>query len=388
MRPLMAYAGDDLLDMTFRLAFAEHPELFTGRGRTADYRYTFTLTEPPTVQLRVPTRARPENMTIAVPNVDVVITTGGTAVPLSCSATATGTLLVRAGVLVVDGLQVTMNAGILSALAQQAMDQGVLPGVRAALRSVPIPQLNDAFGDGLDARVREGEVVAGPVLRIGARMGTRGMPDADDLPMADRPALVDDGAPSARMAAMVCAAAVNALLDEHTPRLRHTERRILANAAGVRASFSATTPTLRIVNGAGTATTRISTTLSAGINIPFFGWRWGSVAVPDVVVAVAHTLVAAGSNADVRLGQVSAINVVLDLPGWLGPVAGAIRGAVNGIANAFRGVINTIINGRRITVYQLPDVLPGTHLPARLTFVAGGLRYVGGSLRTIIRVRA
>jgi hypothetical protein len=389
----MAFGGTNILDMALREGQARFPNLFRGRGNGPNKSsYSFAVNDVPTAQLMSATGRTP-NVAIDLGQVAVTIQIGTRTVFNSTMAmTARGRFGIANGVLSITSVAITVGAtGGLTPVIQQIINNQVVPAVQRMVSAIPIPQLQDIFGDGLSAEVRSGGVTTGasPSLEVDARItGRTGDANADMLPAADRAALRSGSATDARVGGMVSSAAANVLIARLTPALSYPFDRTVNNAAGIRGTVSATTPRLRIVNGVATATTTVSVSLRAGINVPFVGWRFVDVPVPTVTVAVTNRLRADGRNGLVVLTNVASISVNISLPGLLSPVGTLIRNAVNAVIGLFRGNISAAIAGTTIPVFQLPTRIPGMSIPATLSFATGGLTYSGSSIRAVVRVRA
>ena len=324
MGPLMAFGGTNILDMALREGQARFPNLFRGGGNgPKPSSYTFAVNDVPTAQLMSATGRTP-NVSIDLGQVAVTVRMGTTTVfNRTIAMTARGRFGIANGVLSITSVAITIGAtGVLTPVIQQIINNQVVPAVQRMVSAIPIPQLQDIFGDGLSAEVRSGSVTTGasPSLQVDARItGRTGDANADMLPAADRAALRSGSATDARVGGMVSSAAANVLIARLTPTLSYPFDRTVNNAAGIRGTVSATTPRLRIVNGVATATTTISVSLRAGINVPVFGWRFVGIPVPTVTVGVTNRLRADGRNGLVVLTNVASISVNISLPGLLSP---------------------------------------------------------------------
>ncbi|MBL8896915.1 MAG: hypothetical protein JNM84_04780 [Planctomycetes bacterium] len=391
MAPLLAYAGNNLMNLVTSKVYAAERRLFKGSGTSGGLNYTYDVTEAPIAKL-VHGSAR-HNLEFDLKK--VAITAKGTLLDFqrTLRMKATGRLAIVAGALTLTGLEVTTNStSALDQLVVGIIQSQIQPKIATALASIPIPQLNDIFSTGLSAAPREGGVIRGPALEVQARVtGKNGLASAD-APTAASIRLLNDGtATDAKMIGVVSEDAIQALIKALVPPLSHAFDEIRTKgefSAGIKGTIKATTPLLRIRNGVGEATTTISfSKLKGGIQVPLLGWTWVSLPAPTIKAAITHSLSASGNEVLVKLTGVRSLRVSLNWPAVLRPVEVVLGALLNSVLTLFRGKISAAVAGRKLELFQLPPKVPGTNINATLSFASGGLAYFKSSVQAIVRIR-
>jgi hypothetical protein len=391
MDAMMAYGGNDLMNVAMAIAYATRRDAFEGSGASRGVAYAFDVADVPVVRL-VPDE-QGHNVAIDLKRVRIEVRGGVINVARTLALQATGTLALSEGRLSLTGLRVTTSAkGVLDRVVVGLIDSRIVPRIAAALGAVPIPQLTHVFGRDLAAALGTVEVIDGPALRAGARIV-----DRPDVAAADPPSPVDvdalngEGGGSALLIAMASGGALNVLMQALVPPIAHAfDRRGGASrfGAGIRGVIRATTPALDVRDGRGTATTTVSFAgLQGGIRLPVKGWTWVRLPSPTTEVAIAHTLSATGDRGLITLTSVERIGVSLSWPRVLAPVETIVRGLLNGTLSRFRGQIDEAVSGRAFALFELPATVPGTGMAADVSFAPDGLSYHEGSVRAVVRVR-
>ncbi len=389
MECMMVYAGNDLLNMVIRKAYAAHRNDFMGSGSASGLNYTFDVIEPPIGRLVAGVVTH--NLEV---DLKVNLQTSGNLNFQDCvELKATGKLMISGGMLSLTGMQLQpISAGIPAAIVAAVVNRQVIPSINAALINIPVPQLTNLFGSGLAASPKTGAVINGPALEVGARItGQTGIAAADSPAPATLAALNSSNASNALIIAMVSSAAVNVLSKKMLPPLSYAfDRRATAAGfgAGIKGTIKATHPILTVTGGNGTIKTTISfSNLKGGIKAPMVSWKWVSLTVPDFKVVVQHTLGAVDSKGVITLTGLASINVSLSWPFVLNPVEALVEDMLDKILKLFKGQIESAITGKKFVLFELPPDIPGTGLDSTLSFdPSGGVRYFNSSVQALVRV--
>jgi hypothetical protein len=391
MEPMMAYSGNDLMNMVVSKTYTSQRNKFKGAGSSNGIAFTFDVTETPVAKLL--TGVATHNVEI---DLKVAITAKGGSIDFNRSVTmrAIGKLAVVRSVLSLTDISVrTTSTNIVDQLVIGIVDSQIIPRIRAELRGIPIPQLTNLFGTGLSARLHNGTVISGPALQVGARLiGKSGIGAADAPTSANIAALNAGSSASALVVGMVSSSAVNELLKRVPPVSHGFDQRASAAGfgAGIKGTIKATTPVLTVSNGTGEVTITVSlSNLRAGIDTPLTNWDWLSLPggpSARVRVVVKHTLSTSGRAGVITLTGVDNIKLALNWPNALKPVEGLLVGLLNGVLSLFHSRISNAVKGMKFAPFDLPTTIPGTNWDARLSFDNSGLRYVGSSVRALIRI--
>jgi hypothetical protein len=400
-QPMTGYAGNDILNMALRLVYQREPQRFRGSGSVAaqGLQYTYQVTAAPTAVLGPGASGAPaHNLQFRMSAVRVVVTRtsdGRTLYDVTYPMTAYVMLGLSGGRVSISSLSITVSGGG-DAVLQQVINSFVVPSLRTSLNSIALPQAANIFGTGLSASVQAANVVpAGGgqhALRVGAAFaGRTGIGAADAPGPADLARLNGGSATNAAMLGLVSAGAVNALVSTAVGPITDTfDKRAskLGFGAGIKGTIRASTPVIAISRGLGSAKTKVSISLEAGIRVPLKGWTWVKVPVPDANVVVDMRLMTPNTRTGaVELTGVQSIKVNINWPSVLRPVGDLLEGLINGVLTLFRGKISAAVRGKRFNLFELPTTIPGTGIPATLSFAAGGLSFFGGSVRGLITVR-
>lgn len=393
MECMMAYGGNNILDLTLSKVYQKYPAQFRGSGTASGFNYSFEVTKAPTATLVAGVATH--NIVISLANTKITVTAASGAGPginqvLPFKAKAK--LRIVGGVLSITGLTVFIdNPTGIDALIVAVINAQVVPKLQQTLNGITLPQLDKLFGSSLSPQVRTGQVISGPALEIGARFANvTNLGTADAPPQANITSLNNGTATNALVIGMVSDDAVNKLIKPLIPPLSDTFNKsgsIPGFGAGIKGTIRATTPVLTIVNGVGKAKTTVSVSLQAGIKVPIFGWTWKSIPVPDVEVVVNNALSTSGNKATLTLTGISSLHVELDWPGFLSPVESLVEGMLDAVVNLFKGKINNAVAGKKFDLFTLPSTIPGTSLGATLSFETNGLSYSKGSVKALVRVK-
>jgi len=390
MKSVMAYGGNNLMNMVLARVYSTQRNKFKGVGSSGGLAYTFDVTHVPVAKLV--SNRRTHNLEI---DLTVAISASGGLIQFDNTVTmkATGLLAISQSQLSLSGLNVTTSStNLIDQVVAGVVNTQIVPAISSTLAGIPIPQLTKVLGSSLSAKLQTARVIPGPALEAGASLvGKTGIAPAD-APTVDTIARLNTGtSTNALMSVVVSAGAVNALIKEVVAPLAHTfdERASkLGFGAGIKGTIRATTPVLNVQNGSGNANTSVSFTgLKGGIRVPLKGWTWVSLSAPKTNVVVTNALSGSGSTGLLTLTGVGSIKVVLNWPTLLKPVEALVKGLLNGILSLFRGTISNAVKGRKFELFKLPATIPGTNLAANLSFASGGLAYFKRSVQAVVRIR-
>jgi hypothetical protein len=410
--PLTAWGYNDLLNACLALEFAANPGLFAG-SQSAPALFldcAYAATAAPTVQLGPVGGSTPPaaNLAITLPALDLKFydlqqgTRGALQLEQTCTATIYGALALVGGSLTLTALLAELQSD--DRLGDQLIQRLLNAQLRKSAQTIQLPQLQLVFGSGLRATVQSATVQqtgsSSPYLYLMASLGSASAtaPTGTSTapaphPAAPRPAGAT--ATSGVLYAAVSNAAVNALLPTLMPSPfyynppQQTSDSVLGFAGGARASFTMQVPTVSM-SGSVTATTRVSTNAQVGFVTPFSGWDWISVPVPDVTVTVNAQLGVDGSGkwGLLTLTGIGSPQLVLD--DWPSVVPDEVKDWIQALFSAlvseFVQAASQMVQGIRIPLFQLPNTVPGTSIPASLSFTGPGLQASNGYLLAEIAV--
>jgi hypothetical protein len=390
-QPMMAYGGNNLMNLVVSKVYASQRNRFKGSGRSGGFAYTFDVTETPVAKL-IPNKTT-HNFEIDMKKVAITVKGGIINFDKTLPMKATGKFAINRSQLSLTQLKV--STGSTSAIDQVVVgiiDSQIIPKISTALAGIPIPQLTNVFGSGLSASLQSGNVRSGPALEVGARIAGKGNVGAADTPAAATIASLNNGtAANALMGALVSGGAVNVLMKAGVASLSHAfdERGSKAGfGAGIKGTIRATTPVLGIRNGKGSVSTTISFSgLKGGIRVPIKGWSWVSLPAPKTNVVITNSLSASGRTGTMTLTGVQKLSVSLRWPKVLKPVEAVVKRLLNGILSLFRGKISNAVKGKKFELFTLPSRVPGTNLGASLSFAPRGLTYFKSSVQALVRIR-
>ena len=113
------------------------------------------------------------------------------------------------------------------------------------------------------------------------------------------------------------------------------------------------------------------------------------MSVPDSIAIVDFELETNGPGATLHLTGVEAISVTLgNWPTIFKPVENEIEALLDVVVNAFDGQISQAVNQVHVPLFSLPQSIPGTNIPANLSFAPSGLGFYEGSVQALILVTA
>lgn len=391
MQSMMAYGGNNLMNMVVRKVYASQRNRFKGSGRSGGFAYTFDVTETPVAKL-VPNNTT-HNFEIDMKKVAITVKGGIINFNKTLPMKATGKFAISQSKLSLTQLKITTSStSAIDQVVVGIIDSQVIPKISSALAGIPIPQLTNVFGNGLSARLQSGNVRSGPALAVGARITGKTGVAAADAPAAARIASLNNGtATNARMIAVVSGGAVNVLIKAAVASLAHKfdERGSRAGfGAGIKGTIRATTPVLDIKNGSGKVNTTVSFSgLKGGVRVPIKGWTWVSLPAPKTNVVITNTLSASGRTGIMTLTGVQSLRVSLRWPKVLRPVEAVVKRLLNGILSLFRGKISNAVKGKKFELFALPSSIPGTSLGASLSFASGGLAYIKKSVQALVQIK-
>lgn len=388
MESMMAYGGNNLMNMVLHKVYAAQRNRFKGSGNSSGLAYTYDVTDVPVARLVA--NSTSHNLEIEL---KTAITAKGGIINFAGNLPmkATGKLAISQGRLSLTGIKIvptTTNA--IDRAVISLINSTIVPMISTTLSAIPIPQLTNVFGTGLSASIQTAKVIAGPALEVGARIAGRTGIAAADAP-SNLASLNNGNATNAQLIALVSGAAANELVKAATPALLHNFDKRGSGAgfgAGIKGTIKSSIPVLEVKNGSGNASTTISFTgLKGGIRIPIKGWTWLALPAPNVKVVITHALMSSGNTGIIKLTGVSAISVSFSWPTILKPVEAVLKTLLNGILTLFRGMISNAVSGKKFELFKLPSTIPGTNLGATLSFTAGGLSYFKSSIQAIVQIR-
>jgi hypothetical protein len=390
MEPLMAYGGNNLMNMVVSKTYTAQRDRFKGSGNHSGIAYTFDVKDVPVATLVA--NVATHNLKI---DLSVAVTASGQGVNFNntISVQATGKLAVAQGILSLTAMNLTTtSANVGDQLVISIVKSQIIPRIKAALGGIPIPQLTNLFGSGLSASLRTGAIIAGPALETGARITGRSGIAAADVPTAANISALNGGSSASALAiGIVSSRAVNVLVTALVPRLSISfDERVSAAGfdAGIRGIIRATTPVLTVSNGSAVATTTISfSNLRGGIDTPFTDWYWVSLTAPTARVMIGHKLSTSGRAGVLTLTSVDKIQVSLNSHPALLPAEKLLNGLLADVLKQFRNEISNALKGQKIELFKLPATIPGTNIGATLSFDSNGLGYFGSSVRALVRIQ-
>jgi hypothetical protein len=394
MECMMAYAGNDLMNMVVRRVYAEHRDRFKGNGTISNpfsIDYSYDVTQAPVAKLV--TNIATHNLEIGL-KVTIIAQGGAINFNETLDMKATGKFVISQGLLSLSGINITTTStNVPAVLVTAVLNTQVMPKISGALANIPVPQLTNLFGTSLSASLRSGLVINGPALEVGARITGKTRIAAADAPSpANITSLNNSAATDAMVIGMVSSSATNVLLKAILPPLSYAfdERASKAGfGAGIKGTIKATTPTLTVNGGNGKITTTVSFSgFKAGIDTPVSQWKWVSLSIPKATVVIKHTLKATDHMGVITLTEVESIKTALSWPSILKPVENLVEKLLDGILSLFRGRISNAVKNKSFRLFELPSTIPGTNLAAQLSFNASnGLGYYKSSVQALVRVQ-
>jgi hypothetical protein len=297
MESMMAYGGNNLLNLVLNKFYASQRSRFKGSGTESGVSYTFDVTEAPEASLSPGTN----NNLKVVTKVAVTALRGSLNFSKIVVVTTTGKIELSRGKLSLTQIRSnTTSPGNIDKAVVGIINNKVIPKIRTAVSLVPVPQLINVFGTKLSVRPVSGKVINGPAIEMGARIAGKSRTGNADKPTnANISALNSGSANNALMIATLSEGTVNVLVKEIPPQSHAFDERKskFKLGAGIKGTIRSTTPVLEIKNGRGHAKTTIYfSSLSAGIKLPFKRWGWLTLPKPKVDVNIVHSLSVSGNR--------------------------------------------------------------------------------------------
>jgi hypothetical protein len=104
-------------------------------------------------------------------------------------------------------------------------------------------------------------------------------------------------------------------------------------------------------------------------------------------VTIKVALKTSSTEASVEITGIDSIHVNIgNWPSILKPIESAIESLLDAIVSIFQGAISSAVSGISINLFSLPSTIPGTDIPAKLTFPSGGLSFNGSNVDATINV--
>ncbi len=216
--PIMVYVGEDLIALAVRVAYAQERERFRGAGRVKGIDYTFDVAEAPIVRL-VPDEQADHDLVVDVGRLDVQASLGPVRVARTLALRATARLGFEGGAPRLTPVHVdVVSTRTLDRLIARLLDARVLPALRIALATLPLPPLTHPFAPDLRVEVTDLTLGDGPTLAAGARLQGGGDVAAADGASASDLAFLNRGVHDrAGLIVLVSGEAVGVLLSTLLP---------------------------------------------------------------------------------------------------------------------------------------------------------------------------
>jgi hypothetical protein len=401
MDSMMAYGGNNILDLTLNKVYQKDPSKFEGSGSSKGFNYSYAVTKAPTAKLVYGISTH--NIVVYLKNVNIKIAprlgVEGNSLDKNIALTAQGFVGISDGVFSFTSLVVSIeNPDNLEATFVDIINEKVVPKIEDQLKAVPLPQLDSLFNTSLTPIIHTGQVISGvtggipvPAFEIGVQIsGNTGIGVADAPASANISALNSGTATSALTIAMISDNAINVLIKALNITLSQSYSETESEngfGAGIKATIKATTPELVITNGVGKIRTRVSIDLQGGIQAPLMNWEWVDIPVPDIDVVINNTLSSEGNQGLIKL-SIASLTVVIDWPTLLYPVESLVKSILNGILKKFKDKINAEKLAKPFPLFVLPSTIPGQSISATLSFDPEGFMYYKSSIRTLIRIKS
>jgi hypothetical protein len=259
-----------------------------------------------------------------------------------------------------------------------------------------LPQVQNIFDTKLSGGVGAGTVIpdsrGDALLQAGAIVaGAWSLSSADDPSEATLEALAASSNGSAAILGMISSDTINFVLPKLIgPQSMSFDKESTSAVAGVgaRGTLYITSPAISVINGSASVTANVSTTLEVGMEVLGY-WTWSPMAVPDSVATVDFELETDGQSATLHLTGVESISVTLgNWPSGFQAVENAIEELLDVVVNAFDDQISGALSQVHVPLFDLPQSIPGTNIPANLSFASNGLGFYQESVQALITVTA
>lgn len=268
------------------------------------------------------------------------------------------------------------GTGKLDEKAAAMMNETVIPRFQAQVAHIPLPDFTRIIGTPVTVTDLE---VGGNQMRVFANVGHSN--DRPLLPEAvpDYPAII----------ASISSGVINELAAMQFPGAQEHVGSSGSNWLGsyeASAGAGADRPQVHIANGQGYGSINVSAHASAGFkaNLPFADWVRPGVSISERTPPLSLRLITHAKSVIVKVYMDGNIAIGFDLPSPLDKVADGILSIFRPLADAITGAVNSGLDMISINAFVLPNEIPGTNIPADLTFVETGFK--GNSVQAVIRV--
>lgn len=396
--PLLICGGNPVVNTVAELYFRAHPDCFNGDSVDDDMglEMVFACRVAPTGVLNpadTPTPcggsgAGPANIEITFSQVDTKIYVwedgkrGDLQQEMTVTVQAWGVLGLDAQGKLDLNVHCTAVHPDLAGLIKQMVDKHLVPALVSAVEGATLPNLGGLFGSKLQGTASALSIEGGRFV-IGYTLS-----GASDIAV---PPPVEPGGSTllmvvSRGAAASVAHALVSGLSYPFEKSKELKIGILdVGNVGVSGKLSFSSPDLDVKNSQVTATTVVSTTLKAwykpitnGVSIP----------VPDVSakIALAVGLGPDARTAAVTLQGVESVDLKLGWPSVLDPVAKVLNELFHAVTDPIWKEVSADIAGKSFDLATLGTTLPGTDVPATLTFAPGYPHAEGVQIETLVEV--
>ena len=325
--------------------------------------FAFSLDGPPTAELG--SQSAGGNMALHFDRVSLRIyehsdgKRGALKNTLPVKVAVTGTLGLNGQNLGLTGLKAT-GSGRLDERAAKIMNQQVIPQFQAQVAKIPLPDFSKVVGlpltfTGLNVVNNRIELFA----NIGNTAGSPSFPS----PNPSFPAII----------AGISSGVISQLASSKFPGANESVRDGHKGWAGeweASAHAKANKPQVQISNGRGFGSIHVEAGAAAGLKLPFSDWiRPGiTVGVRTPPLSLRLDKTNHGKQIIVKVYLDGKLGLDFELPGPLKPVGDAILGVFQPLVTLITNAINTGLNQITINAFSLPGQIPGTPIPANLTF--------------------
>jgi hypothetical protein len=277
--------------------------------------------------------------------------------------------------------QVIGGAPLGNKILQKVLTNYVLPSLKGQIENIQLPQLQDILGTDLNASIANFNIVN---QQFSIDASVAGFHFADQ---SNKVKNVDDVS-SGDIYGVIDGAIVNQIMKTKIPSITKPFNKSSSTAgfgAGIKGSMTFSNPSFSISGGQATATGNLSLSAQAGIKTLW--WNWVPLPVPDTVVTIKVALKTSSTEASVEITGIDSIHVNIgNWPSILKPIESAIESLLDAIVSIFQGAISSAVSGISINLFSLPSTIPGTDIPAKLTFPSGGLSFNGSNVDATINV--
>jgi hypothetical protein len=396
MDSMMAYGGNNILNLTLNKVYQKDPSKFEGSGSVKGFNYSFEITKAPTAKLVYGNSTH--NIVISLKNVNIKIAPrvgiDGPSIDKNMPLTAEGKLGISDGIFSFTSLVVSIdNPDVLEAIFVEIINEKVVPKIEDQLKAVTLPQLDNLFHSSLTAEIHTGQVISGPAFEIGVRITGNTSIGVADAPASTNISSLNSGtATNALVVAMISDDAINVLIKSLNKTITKSYDERETNEYGfgsaITGTLTITTPVLNITNGSGKVTAHVSVDLKAGIQVPLLDWGWVTLFRGVADVEVNNTLITQGNEAMMKLNSIASLVIDYGLPPEMIPVEKEVISMYAKIYKNFTAKVNSALQERPpIHLFNLPSTIPGSSTPATLSFDPDGFTYYKNSVRALVRIK-